>query len=716
MENRGKTLRENNFCNKVQFIIDKLDGVDMEEKELIKEKENLRQTLDLTQRKLEYVKENSKNLSSIFDDSNSEYFEYLKRNANKINEEDVVELVNMQTRLGDLELDSDSLVRDEKAYTKMLDKPYFAKIDLRADDEDKDENYYIGLHSLVDDEDSYKVIDWRSPIASIFYDYESGKCALRTNSATLSCELLGKRQFGITKGNLDYYIDTTINIEDAILQEALAKNATNQMKSIVQTIQKEQNEVIRCDENKTVLVQGVAGSGKTAIALHRIAYLMYKNREKFTSSSVVFLSPNNALSSYISSVLPDLAEEDIEKMQLDMIARRMLKKTCIVERKFEQIERLITGGNLDEYNYKTSYAFLRDLLIFANENYISNFDLQDFSVRDISIDTKKIKKLFFERYKDRDLFTRIKWITDNIFDEYFFTVKNPEKVSKLKELIFVKLYGQVENKNSVRAYRNFLASKGLKLELVGDKVKNEDAYGILFFKLFIFGTEPNKNIKHLVIDEMQDYSCLQLYIINKLFDCPKTILGDYNQTVNPELVKSYKDNLTEILGGDVNYITINKSYRQTENIAKFACKVGNKTDIQLVHREGKPVDLCKVDKNGDIKAIIKYINDFKNDGHKSIAIITKSLRDAKTLYKKLQGKIDATLIDDDMDVYDGNVCVISVYNSKGLEFDGVIIYNASTSYNSEIDKNLLYIASTRAMHRLAVIYEGEPTKFIKDAI
>lgn len=688
----------------------------MEERELIKEKENLRQTLDLTQKKLEYVKDSSKNLNAIFDGSNSEYFEYLKRNANKINEEDVVELVNMQTRLGDLELDSDTLVRDEKAYKKMLDKPYFAKITLKADDEEKNENYYIGLHSLVDDEQNYKVIDWRSPIASIFYDYESGRCSLKTNSSTLSCELLGKRQFGITKGNLDYYIDTTINIEDELLQEALAKNASTQMKSIVQTIQKEQNEVIRCDENKTVLVQGVAGSGKTAIALHRIAYLMYKNRDKFKSSSIVFLSPNNALSSYISSVLPDLAEEDIEKMQLDMIARRMLKKTCIVERKFEQIERLINDGDLDEYNYKTSYSFLKDLLDYAYKTYIDSFELQDFSIKDINISTQKIKKLFFERYSDRDLFTRIKWITDNIFDEYFFSIKNPEKASRLKELIFVKLYAQIENKNSVRAYRNFLASKGLKLELVGDKVKNEDAYGILFFKLFIFGIEPNKKIKHLVIDEMQDYSCLQLYIINKLFDCPKTILGDYNQTVNPNLVKSYKDNLTDILDGEIEYITINKSYRQTENIAQFACKVGGKTGIELVHRAGNPVDLCKVGKNDYIKVIIDCINDFKKDGYKSIAIVTRSLKDAKKLYEKLQGKVDATLIDDDMDVYDGNVCVISVYNSKGLEFDGVIIYDASAKYDSEIDKNLLYIASTRAMHRLAVLCDGEPSKFIEGAV
>ena len=685
----------------------------MEEKVFELEKQNLAETIVLVGEKLNTVKENSKKLNSIFDDSNSEYFEYLKRNANKINEEDVVELVNMQTRLGDLELDSDTLEREKRAYEKMLDKPYFAKIDLKADDTKKEENYYIGLHSLVDDKKDYRVIDWRSPIASVFYDYEKGACEIKTNSSILRCDLRNKRQFGITSGKLDYYIDTTINIEDAILQEALAKNTTNHMKSIVQTIQKEQNEIIRCDENKTVVVQGVAGSGKTAIALHRIAYLMYKNRDKFTADSIVFLSPNNALSSYVSSVLPDLAEDDIQKMQLDIIARRLLKKNCIVERKYEQIERLISSSNLDEYNYKTSYDYLKDMMDYAYRHYIENFDLQQFSIRDINIDTRKVKELFFNRYADRDLFTRLRWITDNIFDKYFYTVKSAEKTVKLKELIFVKLYSQIKDKNCVKAYMNFLKSKGLKLELVGDKVKNEDAYGILFFKLFIFGLEGYENIKHLVIDEMQDYSAVQLYILSKLFNCSKTILGDYNQTVNPDMVKKFKDNMAEILGDDINFVTINKSYRQTEEIAKFACAVGNKTGVELVHRAGKPVNICQVNNSNNTSTIKKIIDDYVKNGYKSIAIITRSNKDAKKLYANISTEIpNINLIDDDMDSYDNNLCVISVYNSKGLEFDAVIIYNASSNYENEVDRNLLYIAATRALHRLSVIYLDKPSKFI----
>lgn len=684
----------------------------MEDKILMEEKANLKDTLELVEKKLNNLSDSSKKLDSIFDASNGEYFEYLKRNANKINEEDVVELVNMQSRLDDLEQDSDSLEREKKAYNKMLDKPYFAKIDLDADDTRHIENYYIGLHSLVDNHE-YKVIDWRSPIASIFYDYEKGPCKIQTKSSALKCNLLNKRQFGITKGNLDYYIDTTINIEDALLQEALARNTTNQMKSIVQTIQKEQNEIIRCDENRSVVVQGVAGSGKTAIALHRIAYLMYKNRDRFTSSSIVFLSPNNALSSYISSVLPDLAEEDIEKMQLDMIARRLLKKNCIVERKYEQIERLISQNNLDEYNYKTSYRFLKDIQDYAYRHYIENFDLENFTIRDIVIDTDKVKELFFNRYSDRDLFTRLRWITDNIFDKYFYTVKNPEKIGKLKELIFVKLYSQIKDKNCIKAYMNFLKSKGLKLELVGDKVKNEDVYGILFFKLFIFGVEKYENIKHLVIDEMQDYSCIQLYIISQLFDCPKTVLGDYNQTINPEEVKAFKDNMADILGEDINFVTINKSYRQTEDIAKFASLVGGKSGIELVHRAGKPVDKINTSRACSVDKLREIIDNYLADGYKSIAIITRSNADAKRLYSEVNDKIpNINLIDDDMDRYDNNLCIISVYNSKGLEFDGVIIYDASENYETEVDRNLLYIASTRALHRLSVIYIDKPSKFI----
>lgn len=676
------------------------------------EKKYLEGTIALIDVKLNNLNLDSNKLDNLFALNNSEYLDYLKSNANKMNDDDVIEIYNLQNKLDDIQLDSENTVKQLGIYTKMKDNPYFAGIRIREDGEQQDEKYYIGIHSLVDDNKNYRVVDWRSPIASIFYDYEQGDCKIITNSSILNCQLLSKRQYGIEKGKLKYFFDSTINIEDEILKNALAQNATSKMKSIVQTIQKEQNAIIRGDENKTLIVQGVAGSGKTAIALHRIAYLIYKSKGKITSDNIMFISPNNAFSSYISSVLPELAEDDVEKLQLDEYTRKILKKHLIIESRYEQIERLISSNNWEDYKYKHSIYFLNDLLNYANENYINNFHLDNFVIKDVDINVDKIHKLFFERYNDRELFTRFKWITDNIFDAYFYKYKKPETQIKLKELIFTKLYSQVANKNCVRAYMNFLESKGLKLNLVGNKVRNEDVYGILFFKMFIYGLDKFENVKHLLIDETQDYSPLQIYILNYLFDCPKTILGDYNQSLDIDGARSNFDNITKLINGDYNVVSLSKSYRSTRQIADFYNFIGNRDKADVVSRDGENVCFELTSKDNISDNIIKLIERYKNLGYNSIGIVTRDNIMSRAIYSKLTQRIDVTLIDDNIDLYDNKVCVISAFNSKGLEFDGVILIDSANDYLSEVDRNIMYVASTRALHHLTVLSIEKESKFI----
>lgn len=686
----------------------------MNEKIFEEEKKYLSESIALVNTKINRLETNSQDNENTFSESNNEYFEYLKDNANRMGESDYLEILNLQSRLDDIVEYSEDIEKEKKVYSKMLDKPYFARIDIQELNQKYREKYYIGIHSLVDEKKEYKIIDWRSPIASIFYDYEKGMCQLKTNSSILKCELLSKRQYGIEKGNLNYYIDSTINIEDSLLQEALAKNTSNQMKSIIQTIQKEQNMIIRGDENHNLIVQGVAGSGKTAIALHRIAYLLYKMKGRISSNEIIFISPNNAFSSYISSVLPDLAEDDIEKKQLDNIARINLKKHLILERKHEQIERLISTGDLKDYNYKTSYKFLQELIDFAYKHYIDNFSLEDFQVKDVTISAEKIMDLFFNKYKDRDLFTRIKWITDNVFDIYFYKTKNPDIIVRIKQLIFLKIYESIDNKNCVRAYINFLKTKNMKLELVGDKVKNEDAYAILFFKMFIYGLDRYDNIKHLVIDEMQDYSSVQLYILDYLYSCAKTILGDYNQTLLPKSARDLQNSIKQIMRGESIEIDLNKSYRSTYEISSFYNAVCDHKESTFVARHGDPVTIEKLGTNVAL-SLEKIIKQFRSKGYNSIAIITKTNEDARALHQLFEeNNISINLIDDNTDFYDNKECIISVYNSKGLEFDGVIVYNVSEKYSSDIDKNLLYIAFTRALHKLTITYTDKPSQIINN--
>ena len=689
----------------------------MDKKVFEEESKYLDETLQLVRVKLFNLENYAENLDSNFNASNTEYLEYLRNNANKMNDDDYVAISQMQVGLNDLEIDSEKIDKTKKVCNKMLDKPYFARIDLQEIGIDEKEKYYIGINSLKVDKESkdFQVIDWRSPIASIFYDYEQGKCALRTNSSILEYDLLGKRQFDITKGHLDYYIDTTINIEDEILREALAKSTTDKMKTIVQTIQKEQNQIIRGDENKTLIVQGVAGSGKTAIALHRIAYILYKMKGKWSAQNIIFLSPNNAFSSYISSVLPDLAEDDVEKVQLDSIARNNLKKHLILEKKYEQIERLISGTDYDDYKYKTSYQFVLDLLDYANNNYIDNFKIDNLIINNIEIDCKKISKLFFGRYSDRDLFTRIRWITDNVFDTYFAYIKKPDRIANVKKYIFTKLYEGIKEKNCVKAYMNFLASHGMQLQLVGNKVKNEDAYAILFFKFFIYGVDVKDTIKHLVIDEMQDYSALQLYLINQIYPCPKTILGDYNQTLLPNAVHSNYQYFAEMFGENTQILTLNKSYRSTIEIAKFYNSLYGNEHYDVVSRSGESIDFINIQKSEIIRKLQELIDKMVAKNYNSIVIITKTNDDARNLYESLSKKNKIELVDDNLDNYNGGLCIMSAYNSKGLEFDSVIVYDVSDNYSSEIDKNLLYIATTRALHKLSIVSVGQESKFIKES-
>lgn len=271
----------------------------------------------------------------------------------------------------------------------------------------------------------------------------------------------------------------------------------------------------------------------------------------------------------------------------------------------------------------------------------------------------------------------------------------------------MKLYEHIKNKNCVKAYMNFLSSIGKKLELVDNKVKNEDVYGILFFKMFVYGLDKEENIKYLVIDEMQDYSAVQLYILRNIYDCPLTMLGDFNQTLDSSSSSSIFHKIPDILGGDNIYVELNKTYRSSEEIVEFYNKIGNKKNVNFVNRHSSPVEFVYTNNCNEIDKLNDKITELKGKGYNSIAIITKTNKMANCLHKKfIDKKIDINVIDDNVDNYDNGTCIISIYNSKGLEFDAVIIYNVDDSYSTDVDRNLLYIASTRALHSLSLTCNG----------
>lgn len=679
----------------------------MTEKDKIIENKYLNETISILDKFITNGEVNLAAMEKSFNDDNEQYLNTLKTlGLNDMSEETAIIVEGLQRNL-DNKLNEIAVIKSENsAYMVMKDNPYFAKIDIVPSDTKNKEIYYIGVHTL-EDNDRFVVLDWRSPIASIFYDYPVGEAEIKADNSKLKVELLNKRQFKIDNGKLKYFFDTNVAIEDDMLKDALGQNSSNSMKSIVQTIQSEQNNIIRSPENVTLVVNGVAGSGKTAIGLHRIAYLLYKLKGKLSSSSVMVLSHNNAFSSYISTVLPELAEEDVKKQILDFECAKKLKAIAPIEYKFEQMERiLLNPSQVEEWKNKTSYGYLLDLEDYLENVVARSFKPKSFSVLGNVIEKEKLENLYFEMYKNQNIFTRLKWMAEALCESSFYNVKSASVIKKLKVEIFNRLKSFVGQRNPLEIYLNFLKQKDLSMSLRNGKIKNEDAYAIWFIKMFVSGYSVRNDIKHLVIDEMQEYSALQLKIIDLIYPCTKTILGDIKQSVEYDGAKEVYDNLSAILSQEVNKIVLNKSYRSTKQITDLFKFLVNDSTMQSVDRIGEDVGFVKA-KNDLLKTIYKYVRSSKK--YKTIAIITKTNKQAVAIFEKLKKHIpELALIGDNKEVLSNGVNVISAFNSKGLEFDYVIVPQVNPkNYSREYDINLLFIACSRAMHKLDLITDFE---------
>lgn len=676
----------------------------MDKDVLLSEQEYLRETENILRDKIVKLSDWIDNSDENFNIENKKYLESLKtKNLHEISDDNYFDITYMQSGLenfADLIVDRKNKLQ---VYRNMCDTPYFARIDLQNNQLDC-EKYYIGIGGIETDK-GYRVIDWRSPVASVYYDYTLGDAVIHNPQADEKCKLLNKRQFRIDKGNLKYYIDTNLSIEDELLQDVLSNNSSSKMRSIVETIQGEQNSIIRRDIFHNIIVNGVAGSGKTALAMHRVAYILYRQKDKIKSKNILMLCPNSAFASYLSMVLPNLNEQDIKKINIDDYASETLRRYAIVEPKYTMIERAISFSN--EYkviSYKYGVEFYNKLKTYMDDVLHNIIDPQDIVIKDVVVEKEFIARLFDEKYADKDLFTKIDWTADSIIDSYFFATHKKEKLLVIKKQLISALMQCVKTKNCVGIYQRFLKSINMPLELNGKMLKNEDVYGLLYVYLRLFGCNEWGEIKHVVIDEMQDYSRTQLAILNILFDCTFTMLGDYTQSIFSDVVaNNFEDFIRENNGSE--YIEINKTYRPTKQIAEFYNHVAKITNVKCFDRSGERVRFTS---NNTIQTISNIIDDYIAKGLKRIAVITFDKQSANDVYLKLQ-KYAPTLLDETGTTnIDNAVCVSSVYVSKGLEFDGVIVYNASKNVvKTDLDYSLLYIACSRALHRLDVLSDGE---------
>lgn len=602
-------------------------------------------------------------------------------------------------------------VRLRDKIARLKDSPYFARIDFCEKDDEEAVPYYIG-RSAFSHENELLIFDWRAPIASMFYDCEVGAASYHAPSGRIVGNLTKKRQFKIKNGTLEYALETSENIQDDILQKELSHTSDEKMKSIISTIQKEQNQIIRNEKAKSLIIQGVAGSGKTSIALHRIAFLLYRFKKQLSARNIAILSPNKVFGDYISNVIPELGEEPIYEIDFTELAEIQLKniisfKTNIDSMKMED----------EAWRQRARFKSTLDFVICMNA-YIEQlpdavFLPTDYTFGRFTAKSEWIKKRF-HAYGQHPIKQRLSMVAEDISDR-FKTDNIMEQELPRKNTILKSLLSMLRFKTTLSLYKDFYKKIDAVEMLVIPAKKTlewEDVYPFLYLHGAFEGLKESRLTKHLVIDEMQDYTPIQYAVINRMFQCPKTILGDFGQAINPNHLHSLEDIKT--LNKDAEFVMLTKSYRSTYEIINLAKQIGKITSLEAVQRHGPApaVKLCK-DRQEQVRQIKEELRRFGSSTNVTLGIILKTDASAELLYKILSRECDVNLISPISTCFKAGVSITSVQMSKGLEFDEVIIPDADNrTYDTDHDRNLLYIACTRAMHRLTLFFTGEPSYFL----
>lgn len=710
------------------------------------EEKRLAQTISLAEEQLKQAKEAADKKKSEIIEAKKDVRENTEHGITSLYTSDgfeaLVELSQYINPVTDKIIDYEEEEHKILLLEKMIKSPYFARIDFKFDDEDEFEKIYIGRSSLR--KNSYQemyVYDWRSPIASVFYRFMTGEAFYDAPYGRVTGELNLKRQYEIKNGILEYFFDSDVQIVDEFLRQLLSQNTTAKMKAIVETIQHEQDVVIRDMENDLLMVQGVAGSGKTSIALHRAAYLMYQGLQtKLSANNIMIISPNSIFEQYISNVLPELGEDNVISSVFEDILSALLIGRKIQSRN-DFLENLIVNSKYKEISrnsieFKTS-SFFREIL----DQFLIDIPRQWIEFEDVYYEGKcvvsgQILKDKILGRPETPLGIKLEQLEDYILEQIFGTGKgrgHKEEKNLIKQEIqkFIKIdivelykilfsneayfYSLLQNSNPSQNIKNIW--KYTKENLEADSLYYDDAIAIAYLYLKIYGTNKYKNIKQVVIDEAQDYYPLQYEIFNLLFSNAKfTILGDMKQTLAKKEDISFYEQIQKILNKKKSsLIMLDKSFRCTNEILNFSLKfIEQSSQIKSFNRNGDSPKVYIAD-NSEIfiDEIVKEIKLCQEKGFQSICLICKTEKNSTYLFNKIKHKLDIQLIKNGSVSDLQGVFILPVYMSKGLEFDTVLICDAdSQNYHDEDDKNLLYVACTRALHKLSLFCENEVSPLI----
>ena len=741
----------------------------MDEKEFLREKEKLKQVckqLDTEEKELE------NNLAKT--DASYEKDSYVKAHLVYLGHKKIMDL------------------------RKIKSKPYFARIDFKADGEEK-EQLYIGKLSILDSKEQKPIIiDWRAPISNLYYDGRIGRSHYKSPGGNVEGEISLKRQYFIENQELEKYSDIDLKTNDQLLQVALEEKADDRLKNIVATIQGEQNNIIRADMNKALIVQGVAGSGKTTIALHRIAYLIYNWDKEFDPDNFMIIAPNKFFLNYISNVLPDLGVENVKQYTFEDLAYEIIGKklkisdsneklVTIVNKEFDDINHGDVDTIIAESKLKSSIEFknvVDGYLKMLEENYLPK---EDFILENVRIMRyENIQKLFIETYKDLDFERRINEVKKHIFSkiknnkdviEKTIISKRSFKINKMlkddslteeekrqkrieifeeSEDVLKKLdkdnmnivnfyFNKIIKKDCVELYKDFIENyvfdhvdneiigsylvRNTMKNLTNNEITFEDLAPIIYIHYKVYGTKVKKALRHVIVDEAQDYGEFQFSVLKTILKSNSmTILGDIAQGVHSyrgiENWKKFMD--VEFPEGDAIYTTLEKTYRTTKDIMYKANDVIDKLpDYEKQYiLKGEPVinrpnsiNIEAKDSEEEIvKSIANKIEEYLALGFKSIAIIGKDIDECKFVKKKIEKyNKNVKLIQSKDSEYNAGISIVPSYLAKGLEFDSVMLFNVNDDkyQNTVLDIKLLYVAITRAMSKLDVFYTGKISELMK---
>ncbi|MDF1561290.1 MAG: AAA family ATPase [Bacteroidales bacterium] len=631
---------------------------------------------------------------------------------------DHVEKVSVRQSVTQSALTGEAALERKKRIRKLMQSPWFGRFDFRETGKKNSLPVYIGVYAYYDEEQKENIIyDWRAPVSTMFYDFELGRATYDAPGGLVEGDITLKRQFRIREGKMEYMLESSLNIHDEILQQELGMTSDDKMKHIVATIQRDQNAIIRNESSNVLIIQGVAGSGKTSIALHRIAFLLYRFRETIISKDILIISPNRVFADYISNVLPELGEEKIPETGMEELGSGLLENKYRFQSFFEHVSHIIDkeDDNTRERNrFKASFEIINKIDEYAIHIENEYFKPVDLVVRRYPVPAFYIEEKF-RTYNRLPLFLRFNAIVkdaerDLLFynsyeinaaerDELRKSVKNMFRITNLREL-----------------YKDFHAWTG-RPELFryakGTVYEYSDLFPLIYLKIRVEGVATNFNIKHLLVDEMQDYTPVQYAVLAKVFPGRKTILGDANQSVIPHGSSSASD-IARVFP-DANTVKLTKSYRSTYEITRFAQGIIPDKEIEVIERHGEnPVVIQCKSREDQINQIKETVADFLRSGYKSLGIICKTHKQAGRYFEALKEDFpDTCLLTAESVSFANGVIITSVLMAKGLEFDQVVIPDAeSKHYHTAFDRGLFYVACTRAMHRLSVLYTHKRTDFI----